>query len=99
SPAASAELGGERGAAAAPAGRAWRRFLREPRPLALHARAQSPPPPAGSYLAACVFFAVLFGESPVGIAREVPGLSGEDLALLQQAAWLACQSAGPGGGG
>ena len=63
----------------------------EPPPQALHDRDQSHPALAGSYLAACVFLAVLFGESPVGADAEVVGLSEKDLALLQKAAWQECQ--------
>jgi hypothetical protein len=53
----------------------------------LHDKDQSHPTLAGSYLAACVFLAVLFEESPVGIPGEVDGLSEKDLALLQKVAW------------
>jgi hypothetical protein len=59
----------------------------------LHDRDQSHPTLAGSYLAACVFLAVLFRESPVGIETGLAGLAGKDLALLQEAAWQEC---GPG---
>jgi hypothetical protein len=38
-----------------------------------------------------VFFAVLFQESPVGVDAGVAGLSGEDLAVLQEAAWQECK--------
>jgi hypothetical protein len=93
-----AEIGRELGAAVVPVGLAWQRFLREYGGLSLHDRDQSHPTLAGSYLAACVFLAVLFREGPVGIASEVAGLSGKDLTLLQQAAWQACQSAGSEGG-
>jgi hypothetical protein len=48
---------------------------------------------AGSYLAACVFLAVLFQESPVGIPSEVAGLGDKDMALLQKIAWQTCSSA------
>jgi hypothetical protein len=92
------DIGRELGAAVVPVGLAWRRFLRAHGHLALHDRDQSHPTLAGSYLAACVFLAVLFGESPVGVAAEVAGLSGKDLALLQQAAWQACQAPSSEGG-
>ena len=91
-----ADIGRELGATVVPVGLAWQRFLREHDQPVLHDRDQSHPTLAGSYLAACVFLAVLFGESPVGIDGEVAGLSEEDLTLLQQAAWQACQSAGSG---
>jgi hypothetical protein len=86
-----AGIGRELGATVVPVGVAWQRFLREYDKPVLHDRDQSHPTLAGSYLAACVFLAVLFRESPVGIAAEVAGLTEKDLVLLQQAAWRECQ--------
>jgi hypothetical protein len=85
-------IGRELGATVAPVGRAWQAVLRRHERLVLHDRDLSHPTPAGSYLAACVFLAVLFKESPVGIVSEVPGLEEVDVARLQSAAWQACKS-------
>jgi hypothetical protein len=86
-------IGEELGATVVPVGLAWQRFLRlHDRPV-LHDRDQSHPTLAGSYLAACVFLAVLFHESPMGVDAEVAGLSEEDRALLQEAAWKQCRPA------
>jgi hypothetical protein len=83
-------IGRELGATVVPVGTVWQRFLsRHDRPV-LHDRDQSHPSAAGSYLAACVFLAVLFEESPVGIDIGIPGLTGEDLTRLQEAAWQEC---------
>src|SRR5688572_15460805 len=49
-----------------PAGVAWDRVLRQPRHPVLHDRDGSHPTLAGSYLAACCAFAVLFDDDPVG---------------------------------
>jgi hypothetical protein len=87
-----AGIGRELGATVVPVGKAWERFLRKHDRPVLHDKDQSHPTPAGSYLAACVFLAVLFEESPVGIGGELAGLSENDLALLQKAAWQECQS-------
>ena len=84
-------IGRELGATVVPAGAAWQHFLRKHDQPALHDKDQSHPTLAGSYLAACVFLAVLFRESPVGADAEVVGLSEQDLALLQKAAWQECQ--------
>jgi hypothetical protein len=90
--AAYADIGRELGAAVVPVGSAWQRFLlKHDRPV-LHDADKSHPTAAGSYLAACAFFAVLFKESPVGAGGEIPGLSAKDVALLQQAAWRECKS-------
>ena len=88
-----ASIGRELGASVVPVGLAWQRFLRQHDRPALHDKDRSHPTPAGSYLAACVFLAVLFRESPVGADAEVAGLSEEDRALLQEAAWKQCRPA------
>jgi hypothetical protein len=88
-----ADIGRELAATVVPVGLAWRRFLGKHAEPVLHDKDQSHPTLAGSYLAACVFLAVLFGESPVGADAEVAGLSEKDLALLQKAAWQECQPA------
>jgi hypothetical protein len=45
----------------------------------------SHPTPAGTYLAACVFYVALFSRSPVGLNYSA-GLSADEALLLQQAA-------------
>jgi hypothetical protein len=87
-----AGIGRDLGATVVPVGLAWQRFLRKHDQPVLHDKDQSHPTPAGSYLAACVFLAVLFEESPVGIGGELAGLSEKDLTLLQKTAWQECQS-------
>src|SRR5262245_12819629 len=77
-----AGIGGELGATVVPVGVAWQRFLREYDQPALYDKDQSHPTLAGSYLAACVFLAVLFQDSPVGIDGEVAGLDQKARARL-----------------
>jgi hypothetical protein len=84
-------IGRELGATVVPVGVAWQSFLRKHDQPVLHDQDQSHPTLAGSYLAACVFVAVVFTESPVGIDAEVAGLSAKDLVLLQKTAWQACK--------
>lgn len=86
-------IGRELGAAVAPVGLAWQQFLRDNDQPVLHDRDQSHPTPSGSYLAACVFLAVLLAESLVGVDVTVPGLAAEGRAALQAAAWQAWESA------
>ena len=85
-------IGRELGAAVAPVGVAWEVFLRKHDRPALHDRDESHPTPAGSYLAASVFLAVLFGENPVGIEGDESGLGEDDRVLLQKTAWQVCKS-------
>ncbi len=68
----------ELGAAVAPVGEAWARAATQNPGLALYHEDRSHPFPTGSYLAACVFFATLYGESPEGLdARPLSTLLGD----------------------
>ena len=73
------------GAMVAPAGVAWQRALEEHPELELWQRDGSHPSPEGTYLAACVFYATLLGESPEG-AGYLAGLPEETARFLQAAA-------------
>jgi hypothetical protein len=90
-----AGIGRELGATVVPVGLAWERLLRKHDQPVLHDKDQSHPTLAGSYLAACVFLAVLFKESPVGVGGVPAGLSEKELVQLQKAAWQECKSARP----
>jgi hypothetical protein len=89
-------IGRELAATVVPVGLAWQRFLGKHDQPALHDRDQSHPTLAGSYLAACVFLAVLFEERAVAIPGGVAGLSEKDLALLQKVAWQTCNATARG---
>lgn len=91
-----ASIGRELGATVVPAGVAWERVLARNPKVVLHDKDQSHPTLAGSYLAACVFFAMLFGESPVG-ATAPAGVGKAEAGVLQKAAWEVAR--GPAGGG
>ena len=78
-------VGSEIGATVVPVGLAWHRFLSEHLSPKLHDKDRSHPTLAGSYLAACVFYSVLFGESPEGIDAPVEGLGDDEAALLRAA--------------
>ena len=70
-----------------PVGLVWQNFLaRHDKPV-LHDRDQSHPTLAGSYLAACVFLAVLLKRNPVGVESGPTSLDKQDMAMLQAAAW------------
>jgi hypothetical protein len=85
-------IGAELGSLVVPVGVAWQTFLRNHDVPVLHDRDGSRPTLAGSYLAACVFFATLFGESPVGREGAVTGLTDIDRAVLEKTAWQVCRS-------
>lgn len=84
-------IGKELGALVIPVGLAWEKFLQKHTEPELHAKDMSHPALAGSYLAACVFFAMLFSENPTGAEDGIAGLSAEDKALLQKTAWEVCK--------
>jgi hypothetical protein len=79
-------VGREIGAAVIPAGVAWQQFLATHDRPALHDRDGSHPTLAGSYLAACVAYAVLFRRTPPGNSAAIDGLAAEAMRLLQRAA-------------
>jgi hypothetical protein len=76
----------EVGAALIPAGVAWQAFLRLHETPILHDRDGSHPTLAGSYLAACTAFAVLFDQSPARLHVSLDGLPEDDARLLQSVA-------------
>ena len=82
----------ELGAIVVPAGVAWERVLKRKAHPVLHDKDGSHPTLAGSYLAACVFYAVLFDENPEAVSAEVKGLSADDAQLLRTAAWETVQA-------
>ncbi len=78
----------ETGAIVAPVGIVWAHLLKTHPEVSLYDADGSHPSPAGSSLAACVFYATLFRESPVGLAMpERLGLGVEVAASIQEAAW------------
>jgi hypothetical protein len=83
-------IGRELGALIVSAGVAWQRALAEHGGLVLHDKDQSHPNPLGSYLAACTFYAAVFGDTPLGLTTDIVGLNkydGQLLQALQEIAW------------
>jgi hypothetical protein len=63
----------ELGALVAPAGIAWQMAFKENAKLELHTQDLSHPNPTGSYLTACVLYAVIFARSPEGASPKIEG--------------------------
>jgi hypothetical protein len=85
-------------AGVAPVGPAWQRAMRESSNVELYAKDGSHPGTNGTYLAACVFYAVLLEKSPVGLPAEVKKentillkIDPATAARLQRAAWATVQ--------
>lgn len=64
-------IAAELGAIVAPVGPAWQRILKEKGALKLYHEDGLHANPTGTYAAACVFYAVLYGKSPEGLTRRL----------------------------
>ena len=69
----------------APVGPAWSQVIKEHSDLSLWQEDGSHPTETGSYLAACVFYAVIFNENPVGLSYRAE-LPKETVKILQTVA-------------
>lgn len=81
-------IGRELDAEVAPVGLAFAAVTRDRPDIRLRIEDKRHPTLAGTYLAACVFFAVLQGESPEGLDYDA-GLGPAVANVLQRAAWQA----------
>lgn len=79
------EIAREQNVPVVPVGYAWWITLAQERGGTLWQEDGSHPTPEGTYLAACVFYAAVFRESPVGLAFQ-NGLPPEQAARLQKTA-------------
>jgi hypothetical protein len=68
----------ELGAILAPVGLAWQEVVGGKPELTLYLSDKSHPSPAGTYLAACVFYATLFKRDPAGLPPRVIGKPFDD---------------------
>ena len=88
------ELAKATGAIVVPAGVAWRAALAANPDRGLHGPDMSHPSRKGTYLTACVFYAVLYGKSPEGLPGDVAKLSDAEAKALQAIAWKAVRGEG-----
>jgi hypothetical protein len=80
-------IGHELGSIVVPVGIAWQRALKSHPDLILHDKDNSHPTLAGSYLAACVFFATLFGKGRMAAdPTDIPKLAPKIATMLQDIA-------------
>ena len=80
----------------APVGVAWKMALAADPALVLHRTDESHPNLAGTYLAACVFYATLLDKSPVGLPGQIKRrdkvplrIPSDEAKRLQEIAWAA----------
>jgi len=67
------KIADELGATLIPVGPAWQALSQQRPDLNLYMEDGGHPSPAGSYLAACLFYATLLGKSPLGLTGELSG--------------------------
>jgi hypothetical protein len=86
------ELAHKLNAEVAPVGLAWQAALKtDPAPM-LHVADKSHPSKTGTYLTACVFYATIYGKSPVGLLGKIAGLDDKAARALQDIAWKTVQA-------
>lgn len=81
------DLGKELKAEVAPVGMAWAKAVEQDPALALHGPDKSHPSKAGTYLAACVFYAAIYQKSPEGLPGKIAALNDDQARKLQAIAW------------
>jgi hypothetical protein len=81
------DLAKETKATVAPVGLAWEATLKEDPKAGLHSADKSHPSKKGTYLAACVFYAVLYEKSPEGLSGSIADLDDSSAKKLQKTAW------------
>jgi hypothetical protein len=81
----------ELNASVAPVGIAFQRARAERPDLDMLAKDKEHETIHGTYLAACVIYAALFGENPQGFGYTPPGVSTQEAVFLQRIAWETVQ--------
>src|ERR1051325_1773522 len=76
----------------APLGNAWESALGVEKKPALHIADKKHPTAAGTYLAACVIYATIYGRNPEGLPGSIGKLTDEEARPLQVIAWKAVQA-------
>jgi hypothetical protein len=80
----------ELGATLLPVGLAWGAYLRRDGAPVLYDRDNSHPSIAGSYLAACVMYLVLYGRKMVPAGVNIPGMTEQDMKEIDAAVTTVC---------
>ena len=70
-----------------PVGLAWEQAIQADKNRTLHENDKRHPNVTGSYLAACVFYAAIYGKSPEGLSGKIGKLTDEEAVSLQAIAW------------
>ena len=84
-------IGKELGVPVAPVGIAFQRAMKERPELAMLGRDKEHESIHGTYLAANVIYATIFGQNPKALTYYPTGVTAEEAAFLQGIAWAAVQ--------
>ena len=76
----------------APVGNAWEAALKADKKLVLHTTDKKHPNTTGTYLAACVFYATIYGKNPEGLPERLGKLTDAEARSLQVIAWKSAQA-------
>lgn len=76
----------------APVGNAWEAALKADKKLVLHTSDKKHPTATGTYLAACVFYATIYGKSPEGLPGSIGKLADEEARAMQAIGWKTVQA-------
>ena len=85
------DLSKELKAQLAPVGNAWEAALKADKNLMLHDKDKLHPNTTGTYLAACVMYATIYGKSPEGLPGSIGKLTDDESRPLQAIAWKTVQ--------
>ena len=86
------ELAKELNAMVVPVGIVWNTAVHEHPEIGLFAEDNHHPSPAGTYLAACVFYASIYGSSPEGLSVNVTGVKEAEALLIKKMAATVIQN-------
>ena len=78
------ELAKKLNATVVPVGIVWSTVLHEHPEIGLFAEDNHHPSPTGTYLAACAFYASIYGSSPEGLTANVKGVKEAEAVLIQK---------------
>ena len=88
------EIGAELGAQVAPVGIAWEKAMKERPEVDMYAKDKEHPSIQGTYLALCVLYSTIYGESPLKLEylpKKHGNMTAREAAWLRRVAWATVQ--------
>ena len=88
-------IGAELGAQVAPVGIAWEKAMKERPEVNMYAKDKEHPSIQGTYLALCVLYSTIYGESPLKLEylpKKHGNMTAREAAWLRRVAWATVQA-------